>query len=144
MGREFRRDEETADMILVDTSVWIEFFNGHNEDDKVKALKIALEQGEDIYITDIILSEILQGIKEDNKYVMVKNSILTLKFAHAKNYETYIHAADIYRGCRKNGITVRKTIDCIIAAIVIENDLTLLCRDNDFINISKCFDIKLL
>jgi predicted nucleic acid-binding protein len=131
-------------MILVDTSVWIEFFNGHNDDDKVKALNLALKQGDDIYITDIILTEILQGIKDDNKYTTVKNSMLTLKFAHANNYETYIHAADIFRECRKNGITVRKTIDCIIAAIAIENNLTLLCRDNDFINIAKCLKLKLL
>lgn len=131
-------------MILVDTSVWIDFFNDHEIEDKVQILTDSLRQGRDIFITDIILTEILQGIKDDNKYTVVKNSLLTLKFVHAKNFETYIHASDIYRKCRKNGITVRKTIDCLIAAIVIENNLTLLCKDNDFVNLSKCVNLSLL
>jgi predicted nucleic acid-binding protein len=131
-------------MMLVDTSVWIDFFNGNNSDIKVQTLINALKQGIDIYITDIILTEILQGIKEENRYTVVKNSILTLKFAHALNFETYIHASDIFRNCRKSGITVRKTIDCLIAAIAIENNLPLLCKDNDFINIAKVVGLRLV
>lgn len=131
-------------MILVDTSVWIEYFNGHEEDEKVQKLVDALNQGKDIYMTDLILTEILQGIKDDNKYVVVKNSLLTLKFVHATNFDTYIHASDIYRNCRKNGVTVRKTVDCLIAAVAIENKLELLSKDNDFMNISKCEDLKFI
>ena len=56
----------------------------------------------------------------------------TLKFVHAINFETYIHASDIYRECRKKGVTVRKTIDCLIAAVAIENGLSLLHKDNYF------------
>jgi len=130
-------------LILVDTSVWIDFFNGHNEELKVQQLINSLNQGIDIFITDIILTEILQGIKDDNKHTVTKNSILTLKFVHAKNYDTYIYASDIYRMCRKKGVTVRKTIDCLIAAIAIENNLDLLCKDNDFINIANVVNLKL-
>lgn len=130
-------------MILVDTSVWIEYFNGREEDETVQKLVTCLKQGKDIYLTDLILTEILQGIKDDNKYVVVKNSLLTLKFVHAKSFDTYIHACDIYRNCRKNGITVRKTIDCVIAAVAMENNLSLLCKDNDFINIAKCENLRL-
>ncbi len=64
--------------------------------------------------------------------------MLTLKFVHANNFETFIHASDIYRECRKKGITIRKTIDCLIAAVAIENGLSLLHKDSDFDNISKC------
>ncbi len=131
-------------MILVDTSVWIDYFNGHNGDGKVQTLIDALKQGKDIYVTDIILTEILQGIREDNKYAVVKNAMLSLKFIHAKNLETYIHASNIYRTCRKKGITIRKTIDCLIAAIATENSLPILCKDNDFINIAKCLDLNLM
>ena len=53
-------------MILVDTSVWVDFFNGHETEDKVQILTDCLKQGKDIFITDIILTEILQGIKVDN------------------------------------------------------------------------------
>jgi len=131
-------------MILVDTSVWVDFFNDKTENKEVKILVDCLTSNKDVFISDIILTEILQGIKEDSKYIIVKNAMLNLKFAHAKNFETYIHAGDIYRECRKKGVTVRKTIDCIIAAIAIENDLTLLHKDNDFINIAKCTDLKIV
>lgn len=130
-------------MILVDTTVWVDFFNNNNNE-KVQILVDALKFNTDIFITDIILTEILQGIRDDKKYVIVKNTLLGLNFVHAKDFETYIHASDIYRECRKKGITIRKTIDCLIAAIAIENDLTLLNNDKDFINLAKCIDIKLL
>ena len=76
--------------------------------------------------------------------MIVKNALLGLSFVHAKDFETYIHASDIYRECRKKRITIRKTIDCLIGAIAIENDLTLLNNDIDFINMAKCVDLKLL
>lgn len=130
-------------MILVDTTVWVDFFNNNNNE-KVQILVDALKFNTDIFITDIILTEILQGIRDDKKYVIVKNTLLGLNFVHAKDFETYIHASDIYRECMKKGITIRKTIDCLIAAMAIENDLTLLNNDKDFINLAKCIDIKLL
>lgn len=130
-------------MILVDTTVWIDFFN-NNSNEKVQILTDALKLNTEIFITDIILTEILQGIREDKKYVIVKNTLLGLSFVHAKDFETYIHASNIYRECRKKGITIRKTIDCLIGAITIENDLTLLNNDFDFINMAKCVDLKIL
>lgn len=125
-------------MILVDTSIWIDFFNNKIENQKVEILAGLLKnKQETLFITDIILTEILQGIREDNKYIIIKNTMLSLPFVHAKNYDTFIHAGDIYRECRKKGITVRKTIDCLIAAIAIENNLTLLHNDHDFSNIAR-------
>lgn len=64
--------------------------------------------------------------------------------SNEKDYETYIHASDIYRECRKKGVTIRKTIDCLIGAIAIENNLALLNNDADFVNMAKCIDLKLL
>lgn len=130
-------------MIIVDTSVWIDFLNNKIETEKVAVLVDLLKKREQLFLTDIILTEILQGIKEENKYIVVKNSMLSLTFVHARNYETYIHASDIYRECRKKGITIRKTVDCIIAAVAIENNLTILHNDRDFINIEKGINYKL-
>lgn len=131
-------------MILVDTSIWIDFFNNKIENQKVEILDSLLKNKQKtLFITDIILTEILQGIREDSKYVITKNTMLSLPFVHAKNYDTYIHAVDIYRECRKKGITIRKTIDCLIVAIAIENNLTLLHNDRDFSNIAKCINYPL-
>ena len=70
--------------------------------------------------------------------------MLNLRFAHAKNYDTYIHASDIYRYCRKKGKTIRKTIDCVIAAVAIEKNLSLLSKDKDFNKISESTKLKLI
>ena len=69
-------------MILVDTTVWIDFFN-NNGNEQVQILTDALKFNTEIFITDIILTEILQGIRDDKKYVIVKNTLIGLSFVHA-------------------------------------------------------------
>lgn len=128
-------------MILVDTSVWIDFLRGEDSAER-HTLHRLIENEEDISITEIILTEILQGIKEDKKFRAVKNYILEFPIYTPKGVETYLEAARIYRTCRKKGKTVRKTVDCIIAAICIENDLVLFHKDNDFNLIEKCTGLK--
>ena len=130
-------------MILVDTSVWIDFFKGKNSPQR-RTLHRLIEEEEDIAITEIILTEILQGIKEEKDYRMMKDYLLDFPIYAPRSIETYLNAARIYRDCRKKGKTVRKTVDCIIAAICIENDLVLLHKDSDFDIISSCTDLKIL
>lgn len=130
-------------MILVDTSVWIDFLKGTNSPERHLLHKL-IEEEEDISITDIILTEVLQRIKEDRDFKMVKDYLLEFPVYKAKGIETYLMAAEIYRNCRKKGKTVRKTVDCIIAAICIENNLILLHKDSDFDIIEKCVGLKVL
>lgn len=130
-------------MILVDTSVWIDFLKGTNSRER-QALHRLIEEEEDISITEIILTEILQGIKEDKDFKRVKDYLLEFPIHRPKGIETYLKAAGIYRDCRKKGKTVRKTVDCIIAAICIENSLTLLHKDSDFNLIGEYAGLKVL
>jgi len=78
----------------------------------------------------------LQGVKNDFKYKEIKKFLLALPIFFPKK-ETYIKAAEIYRKCRKTGITIRSTVDCLIAQIAIENDLILLHKDRDFDKIAE-------
>ena len=130
-------------MILVDTSVWIDFLNGTNSKER-RILHRLIEQEEDISITEIILTEILQGIKADEDFKRVKDYLLEFPIYKPEGIETYLKSAEIYRKCRKNGKTIRKTIDCIIAAICVENNLTLLHKDGDFDIIEGCFGLDTL
>jgi hypothetical protein len=130
-------------MILVDTSVWVDFLRGTNSPQR-RMLHRLIEEEEDISITEIILTEILQGIKEDRDFKAVKEYLLEFPIHRPKGIETYLKAADIYRDCRKKGRTIRKTVDCIIAAICIENSLTLLHKDRDFDLIEECAGLKVL
>ncbi len=130
-------------MILVDTSVWIDFLKGANSPQR-SLLHHLIEDDEDLSLTGIILTEILQGIKDDKDFRAVKDILLEFPIYHSKAIETYLQAADIYRTCRKQGKTVRKTVDCLIAAICLENNLTLLHKDSDFDRIQACLPLKCL
>ena len=130
-------------MILVDTSVWIDFLNGTNSRHR-RLLHQLIEDDEDLVLSGIIVTEILQGIKEEKDFKAVQTILLEFPMYHPQGTETYLKAADIYRKCRKQGKTVRKTVDCIIAAICLENDLTLLHKDSDFDRIQSCLPLKCL
>ena len=130
-------------MILVDTSVWIDLFN-HPDSPYAQRLKGLIEKDEGLCICDIILTEILQGIKDDRIFEEVKDSLLKFPIIKAVNVETYILAANIYRLCRKKGKPLGKTIDALIAAVAIENNLALFSRDKDFVRIADCAGLKLL
>src|SRR4030067_2166387 len=130
-------------MILVDTSVWIDFLIGASSPQRA-LLHDMIEEEEEIAICEIILAECLQGIRNDTKFEILKTYLLEFPIYKPKGIETYISAARIYRKCRKKGKTVRRTIDCIIAAICLENDLALLHKDSDFDIIAQSTGLKVL
>ncbi|MBI4972677.1 MAG: PIN domain nuclease [Candidatus Omnitrophica bacterium] len=130
-------------MILVDTSVWIDFLKGEKSIHH-QTLHRLIEGEEDVCLTEIIITEILQGIKSDGNFRIIKDYLLEFPIYSPKGIDTYLKAAEIYRNCRKRGKTVRKTVDCIIAAICIENNLVLFHNDRDFDAIEECAALKVL
>ena len=97
-------------MILIDTSIWIDFLIGENSLER-RILHKLIEDEEEISISGIILTEILQGIKEDKKYQITKNYLLEFPMYEPSGINTYTDAARIYRECRNNGKPIRSTID---------------------------------
>jgi predicted nucleic acid-binding protein len=130
-------------MILVDTSVWVDFLNAVDSPHS-RALGRLIEDEHDVAITEIILTEVLQGIRDDRAFRMMKTYLLDFPIYGPKGVETYLRAAQIYRDCRRQGRIVRKTVDCIIAAICIEHGLTLLHKDSDFDLIQECVGLRCL
>ncbi len=119
-------------MILIDTSVLIDFFKGIKNPAGVR-FKSILEQDIPFGITSLIYQEILQGAKSEKEYAGLKKYLSSQRFFHPQDpIETYAKAAGIYFRCRKKGITIRSTVDCLIAQISIENELLLLHNDKDF------------
>ncbi len=130
-------------MILVDSTIWIDFLRGTNSVFREKLHQL-IDQEEDVCITGIHLTEILQGIKSDTEFERTRRYLLAFPLFLIKDIDTYIHAARIYRICQRSGKTVRKTVDCLIAAIAIENHLTLFHNDRDFDKITACTKLKVL
>src|SRR6266566_3729142 len=102
-------------MILVDSTVWIDFLRGTNSFFREKLHQL-IEGEEDICLTGIHLTEILQGIKNDTEFERTKRYLIAFPLFLIKDINTYIHAARIYRICQRSGNTVRRTVDCLIAA----------------------------
>lgn len=118
-------------MILVDTSVWIDYFNGV-ENSHTNALDIAIVEGK-AALGDLILLEILQGFRNDRDYKTAQKTLATLDQYEMFGKKMVGKCAENYRQLRKKGITIRKTTDVIIATFCIEQNLPLLFLDRDFI-----------
>lgn len=130
-------------MVVIDTSVWIDYFND-NPTSQTKILEEILNSDRIIVLPAIIYQEILQGIRSDQKFQTIKDLLDEFVFLPPLTKSTYLQAATIYRVCRKKGITIRKSIDCLIAATVIENGLSLLHNDSDFDKIAEVFELNIM
>ena len=130
-------------MILADTSVLVDFFRGR-ETESGKRLKTVLHQGIPFGINSFIYQEVLQGAKSEKEYRLLKKYLETQHFYHPKDpIESFAKAAKIYFDCRKKGVTIRSTIDCVIAQTAMEHDLFLLHNDSDFDAIATVVPLKI-
>lgn len=127
-------------MILVDTSVWIDYFNG-NKNQYTETLDYALDEGT-VAIGDLIFLEILQGFKNDRDYIKAKATLESLDQYEMFGHSMALKSAENYRALRKKGITIRKTTDVIIATFCIENQLPLLFSDRDFVPFVEHLGLK--
>lgn len=117
-------------MILVDSSVWIDYFNGAKtaETDMFDSIL----GGELIVMGDLILVEVLQGFQSEKDFELAKNELLSFPFMDMCSKELAIESALNYRRLRANGVTVRKTIDVLIGTFCIHHQISLLHSDRDF------------
>lgn len=117
-------------MILVDSSVWIDYFR--SADTPQTALLDSLLGQLPLAVGDLIVTEVLQGVRDERQFRLVQDMLGSLHHIDIVGHQVAIRAAENYRYLRSLGITVRKTIDTLIATRCIEDDLTLLHADRDF------------
>ena len=129
-------------MILVDTSIWIDFFNGQF-DTYIEKFENIIKK-EIILIGDLIRIEILQGFKSDKDYEVAKNLLYEYEQVSLVSNETSELSISMYRDLRHKGITIKKTIDTIIASYCILNEIPLLTKDKDFLYYSEYFNLELI
>ncbi len=127
-------------MILVDSSVWIDYFNGRST--------VATDRLDDLLsrelllIGDIILAEVLQGFRRQPEFRRARSLLETLEYRDMLGRNVAIAAAANYRKLRSLGVTVRKTIDVMIATFCISNGHRLLHSDRDFVPMAKHLKLK--
>lgn len=117
-------------MLVVDTTIWVDYFNG-NINPETEYLDHALTE-ELILVGDLILVETLQGFRSDKDFQQAQAALAKFEQAEMVNIQLAQQSASHYRTLRKKGITIRKTIDCLIATFCIAENHRLLHRDADF------------
>ncbi len=117
-------------MILADTSAWIDYFRGVSAP-YTDLLDLELARNR-IVTGDLIIAEFLQGFRDEREYLEAKRIMDSLEYRDLVGREIAVAASQNYRVLRKAGITVRKTIDVLIATFCIKNDLELIHNDKNF------------
>jgi len=129
-------------MLVVDTSVWVDYFNGV-ENPQTNFLHNVLD-ATPILIGDLILTEILQGFRHDPDFETVRRTLGKFTQANMVDIALAVQSARNYRLLRQKGITIRKTIDSLIATFCIENEHELLHNDNDFDGYEKHLGLRVI
>jgi predicted nucleic acid-binding protein len=129
-------------MILVDTSAWIEFLRKSGHPVHI-ALKRLLEQRAPIATTEAVIMEVLAGARTGSDHARLRALLLGLPRVRIRGLPDFEGAADLYRTCRRKGDTVRKLIDCLIAAVAIRERVTLLHNDGDYDVLARHSKLKI-
>ena len=127
-------------MVIVDSSVWIDYLN-NTRNFQTDMLDLLFER-ETVYSGDLVLLEVLQGIRNDKEFIKTKAMFDLFPCVRLLNKNLAIKSAENYRLLRKKGITIRRTMDIIIATFCIENNFALLHNDKDFMPMEKHLGLK--
>ncbi len=128
--------------VLVDSSVWIDFFRGIR---KPQTNYLYANLGETEFVTgDLILAEVLQGFRTENDFRHAKKALLNFEVFRMIGEENAVRSAQNFRYLRDRGFTVSKTIDCLIATFCLSKDFALLHSDRDFNPFEKLLGLRVI
>jgi predicted nucleic acid-binding protein len=116
--------------VLVDTSAWVEFLNG-TRSPHADAVEALLRGEDEVCTCGIVVSEVFQGLRKDGTRAAIERSFRDMLLVEPEGIDTYLRAAEVYRKLRERGVTIRSTIDCIVAVMAEEAGCALLARDRD-------------
>lgn len=129
-------------MIVVDTSVWIDVLNDTPAPQAQRCVQL-IESGEPIALTDVILTEVLQGLRSDREAALVERHLRAFPILRLEELDDFVLAAKLYRAARRAGVTIRKTLDCLIAAPCVRTGAPLLHADGDFDRLATCTPLRI-
>jgi predicted nucleic acid-binding protein len=129
-------------MVIVDTTVWIDYLRGTENPETIWLDQELTRQR--LGLTDLILCEVLQGIRDSALFAQVRDELLTFHLFETGRKELAIASALNYRKLRDQGYTVRRTIDCLIATFCLQAGHELLHRDRDFDSFEKALGLRVV
>jgi len=129
-------------VIVVDTSVWIDVLNEQDSPQATRCVEL-IEAGEPIALTDIVFTEILQGFQSEREARLVEGHLKAFPMLRLDGLDDFALAAELYRRARRAGVTIRKTLDCLIAAPCVRTGAPILHSDADFDRLAECTPLRL-
>lgn len=129
-------------MIVVDTTVWIEFLRGSGTAFD-RHLTELVENDAPLALVDIVYCEVLQGIRDEEAYHRTRVSLRAHPILRPRGLETFEAAANLYRTARRRGLTVRRSVDCLIAATCLESGAEIYHNDRDFDALARVSDLTI-
>ncbi len=125
-------------MYLVDTSIWVEVFRARD--------RLRLEDrfsSDEIATCAPVVQEVLQGFRDERAYGLAREALLGMPFVESPmELVVFEEAARLFRVARRSGLTIRSTVDCLVAACALRNGLTVLHRDRDFRSLARISALK--
>jgi hypothetical protein len=129
-------------VIVVDTSVWIDVLNERSNPQVDRCVKL-LEDGAPLALTDVVFAEILQGFRTEAEALRVERYLRLFPVLRLDSLDDFVLSARLYRSARRAGITIRRTLDCLIAAPCVREGAPLLHADEDFDRLASCTDLQI-
>ena len=129
-------------MIVVDTSVWIDVLGGRRTRQARRCVEL-IEGGDPVALTDVIFTEILQGLRSDDEAHLVERHLRAFPVLRLEGLDDFALAASLYRSARREGVTIRNTLDCLIAAPCIRTGAPLFHADADFDRLASCSSLRI-
>jgi predicted nucleic acid-binding protein len=129
-------------MIVVDTSVWVDVLNDNDTKAAERCVEL-IENGEPVALTDVVFTEILQGLGSEEEAQLVEDHLRAFPILRLDGLDDFALAAELYRSARRAGVTIRKTLDCLIAAPCVRTGAPLLHADADFDRLAGCTSLRL-
>lgn len=129
-------------MIVVDTSVWIDVLNDVDSAPAQRCVGL-IERGEPVALTDVVLTEVLQGLRSEREARLVERHLRAFPILTLGGPDDFVLAAEIYRTARRAGVTIRKTLACLIAAPCVRTGAPLLHADEDFDRLATCTKLRI-
>jgi predicted nucleic acid-binding protein len=129
-------------VIVVDTSVWIDVLRGTDSQEARRCVEL-IEDGAPIALTEVVLTEILQGVSSERQARAVEQRLRAFPILTLESIDDFVLAAELYRTARSTGVTIRKTLDCLIAAPCVRAGAPILHADSDFDRLASCTALRI-
>jgi predicted nucleic acid-binding protein len=121
-------------MLLVDSSVWVDVARGADTD---ATRFLALREEEELAVAGVVFQEVLQGVDDERVFERLRQMFFAMLLLEPRELSTYEIAAQLYRRARAAGLTIRKSTDCLVAALALEHGALLVHNDRDFVHLAQ-------